>query len=80
MDQTTQVDLAMKSWGCVPSRPIWTKALPIPQYHVIWTRIGFQLEQQKLFRGYPLLVAHVSELADEGDFLRHLQLRACRCC
>ena len=71
MDQTTQVDLLDEILGLRAEKSAYLDESvtysPVSRY---LDQDRFQLEQQKLFWGYPLLVAHVSELAGEGDFLR----------
>ena len=71
MDQSTQVDLLDEILGLRAEKSAYLDESvtysPASRY---LDQDRFQLEQQKLFRGYPLLVAHVSELAGEGDFLR----------
>ena len=71
MDHATQVDLLDEILGLRAEKSAYldesVSYSPASRY---LDQDRFQLEQQKLFRGYPLLVAHTSELAGEGDFLR----------
>jgi len=71
MDHATQVELLDEILGLRAEKSAFLDQRvtysPVARY---LDQDRFKAEQQALFRGQPSLVAHVSELAGEGDFLR----------
>ena len=71
MDHATQVDLLDEILGLRAERSAYLdESVTYSAASRYLDQDRFQSEQQKLFRRHPLLVAHVSELSGEGDFLR----------